>query len=198
MLLYKKPKGIVSLRESRKDEITLKKPHKTPFIPCFYHLIKNKLIASSMLIWSIMRLTTLKNTHFKTIIYTLQTSRLPRYQDKSSWGYVFSKMWIITRRSACCYLPQILLLFSKKNPLFNIKKLELLSITVIWEWIFYLVIWGYVPTLKLLEILLIIIISTFCRKFSMHETLLIFVFTIFKLVINRQSTHMYDLYFYKN
>ena len=110
----------------------------------------------------------------------------------------FSKMWIITRRSACCYLPQILLLFSKKNPLFNIKKLELLSITVIWEWIFYLVIWGYVPTLKLLEILLIIIISTFCRKFSMHETLLIFVFTIFKLVINRQSTHMYELYFCKN
>ena len=152
----------MSLRESRKDEITLKKPHKTPFIPWFYHLIKNKLIVSSMLIWSIVKLIALKNTHFKTIIYTLQTSRLPRYQDKSSWGYVFSKMWIITRRSACCYLPLILLLFSIKNLSSILKKLELLYITMIWEWIFYFVIWWCAPTSKLFEILLIIIMSTFC------------------------------------
>ena len=198
MLLYKKPKGIVSLRESRKDEITLKKPHKTPFIPWFYHLIKNKLIVSSMLIWSIVKLIALKNTHFKTIIYTLQTSRLPRYQDKSSWGYVFSKMWIITRRSACCYLPLILLLFSKKNLSSILKKLELLYITMIWEWIFYFVIWGCAPTFKLSEILLIIIMFTFCWKFSMHETLPIFVFTVFKSVSNRQITHIYDLCFCKN
>ena len=133
-------------------------------------------------------------------MYTLQTSRLPRYQDKSSWGYVFSKMWITARRSACCYPPQILLLFSKKKnkTLFNIKKLELLYITMIWEWIFYFVIWGSAPTFKLFEILLIIIMSTFGLKFSMHETLLIFVFTVFKLVINSQSTRIYDLCFCKN
>lgn len=199
MLLYKKPKGIVSLRESRQDETTLKNPHQTPFIPCLYHLIKNKLIDSSMLIWSIMRLITLKKYSFQNNhVYSANQQTCQDTRINPLEVFVFSKMWIVTRRSACCYLPQILIVFFKKTTLFNIKKTELLFITMIWEWIFYLVIWGCALTFKLFEILLIIIMPTFCWKFSMHESLLIFVFTVFKLVINRQSTHIYDLCFCKN
>ena len=125
MLLYKKPKGIVSLRESRQDETTLKNPHQTPFIPCLYHLIKNKLIDSSMLIWSIMRLITLKKYSFQNNhVYSANQQTCQDTRINPLEVFVFSKMWIVTRRSACCYLPQILIVFLKKQLYSILKKLN--------------------------------------------------------------------------